>query len=520
MNRNWLKFLLGLSAILVAGCAAYFSVTGLGVLFSGASVAVMIMAGSLEFAKLVSATYLKQRWKEIKGLNKWYLTIAVIILMIITSAGIFGFLSNAFQQQNIRLEQVQREISVWDTKIKSDSQQIASLTVQLNNLQANQGKILENGKVNNRLLRSVDNRDKQSGKLQDKINSLQDSSIVYNGKINDIKNKNIDLEREIGGFRFVAESFNLPLNSVVKFFIIMIVFVFDPLAIALVIAFNQVVVLKRKEEPKEEDPIDASDLVAEVSRVRLTEDELQKLEERLIKKDKQNKTNNQDNTDGSINKNNNYKEKDKGGDGVDAKNGKERQKRFNQDDTQGPPINPNIQSPHYDGDTKEGSDKKNPTINPNIQSPNYEGGDEHKKEPVINVQNPEQNNVSDNTQQPEVVNNEHKPTPEVVETPTPIPTPSEQIIEPTQSPENASEMMVTTNEDIIESIPLDDEVSNWDLPEETYEPTIEEETENISTIEPSEGPEGEEFSTITPEMENIFHYDEQIVISEEEEKKK
>jgi hypothetical protein len=284
---NWLKVLLGFSALLVAGCAAYFSVTGLGVLFSGASIAVMIMASSLEFAKLVCATYLKQKWNVIKGLNKWYLTASVVVLMLITSAGIFGFLSNAFQQQNIKLQQVEREISVWDTKVKSDSQQIASLTVQLNNLQSNQGKILDGGTVNNRLLKSVDNRDVQSQKLQDKINSIQDSTVAYNSKINEIKNDNIELEREIGGFRFVAESFNLPLITVVKFFIILIVLVFDPLAVALIIAFNQMLSddSKPKEkndpEPNVEPIINASDLVAEVSKVRLSEEDFKKLEEVL-----------------------------------------------------------------------------------------------------------------------------------------------------------------------------------------------------------------------------------------------
>ena len=68
---NWLKILVAISAITIAGSAAFFSVTGLGVLFSGAAVAVMIMAGSLEFAKLVTATYLKQEWDSIKGINKW-----------------------------------------------------------------------------------------------------------------------------------------------------------------------------------------------------------------------------------------------------------------------------------------------------------------------------------------------------------------------------------------------------------------------------------------------------------------
>lgn len=285
---NWLKILLGISAILVAGCAAYFSVTGLGVLFSGASVAVMIMAGSLEFAKLVSATYLKQQWENIKGLNKWYLTIAVATLMIITSAGIFGFLSNAFQQQNIRIEQVQREITVWETKIKTNDDQVTVLSKQVSDLQTNQGKIIDKGNVNKSLLRSVDNRDKQIQKLQDKISILQDSSLSYNQKINEIKNNNIGLEKEIGGFRFVAQSFDLPLNTVVKFFIFLIVFVFDPLAIALVIAFNQLL-MGGKSNKKEEEPTDPKDFVDEVTRVRLSDDDLNILEKYLNNPPKPNK---------------------------------------------------------------------------------------------------------------------------------------------------------------------------------------------------------------------------------------
>jgi ABC-type Co2+ transport system permease subunit len=278
--KNWLKYLVALAAIMIAGTAAYFSVTGLSILFSGAAVAVMVMAGSLEFAKLVTATYLKQSWDEFKGFNKWYLTTAVIILMIITSAGIFGYLSNAFQQQNIKLEQVQREIDVWNNKITSNNQQITNFTTQLTSLQSNQGKILDNGKVNNRLLRSVDNRDKQTNKISDKISELQGENVKYNEEINKIKDKNIDLEKEVGGFRFVAESFGVPLKSVVKFFIILIVVVFDPLAIALVIAFNQLVM--KKEEEVRSNPKDLKDFVDESTRVHLSEDDLKKLEEVLM----------------------------------------------------------------------------------------------------------------------------------------------------------------------------------------------------------------------------------------------
>ena len=185
---NWLKYLVGLSALIIAGCAAFFSVTGLGVLFSGAAVSVMVMAGSLEFAKLVTATYLKQEWDTIKGINKWYLTTAVVILMAITSAGIFGYLSNAFQQQNIKLDQVQREINVWNNKIEYTNQQITTLQGQQKDLSSTQNTLIQKGSVNSRLLRSVDNRDKQSSTINKKINSLILSNISSNNLVNDNKN--------------------------------------------------------------------------------------------------------------------------------------------------------------------------------------------------------------------------------------------------------------------------------------------------------------------------------------------
>lgn len=285
MNENWLKYLVALSAILIAGSAAYFSVTGLGVLFSGAAIAVMVMAASLEFAKLVTATYLKQKWSEIGGLNKWYLTSAVAILMLITSAGIFGYLSNAFQQQNLLLQQVDRKILVHSTKIEQNESQIKQLSTQITESNTNQGKILDNGKVNSRLLRSVDNRDKQISKLNDRIAELQKENAAENDSINKIKTDNISLEKEVGGFRFVAEAFGVELNSVVKFFIILIVIVFDPLAVALIISFNQLVMNGKKKEEDEEiesTPDDLKDFVDESSRLHLSDDDLKKLEEVLL----------------------------------------------------------------------------------------------------------------------------------------------------------------------------------------------------------------------------------------------
>jgi hypothetical protein len=247
---NWLKYLVGFSALIIAGCAAFFSVTGLGVLFSGASTAVMVMAGSLEFAKLVAATYLKQKWNEIQGFNKWYLVSAVALLMLITSAGIFGYLSNAFQVQSLKLQQVDREILVHSTKIDQNTIQITQLSTQISEFNKNQGKILDGGKVNSRLIRSIDNRDKEIAKINKKIGDLQDQNAKENEKINEIKTTNIDLEKEVGGFRFVADAFGVELKNVVKFFIFLIVIVFDPLAVALIIAFNGLIETKKQKQKR------------------------------------------------------------------------------------------------------------------------------------------------------------------------------------------------------------------------------------------------------------------------------
>ncbi len=261
---NWLKVLVGLSAIVVAGCAAYFSVTGLGVLFAGASVSVMVMAGSLEAAKLVAATYLKQEWDVLKGFNKWYLTIAVATLMLITSAGIFGYLSNAFQQQNLSLQKVERDISVYQNQITKNDAEVNRFTTQLNNLQqirnsqeTNLSKQIDKDKSTTRVSQMIRNADKEISSISKRIDELTKQNNVSLDSINAIKNANINLEREVGGFRFVADAFGVPLNDVVKFFILIIVLVFDPLAVALIIAFNGLIMKRREEKIMEK--IDSKD---------------------------------------------------------------------------------------------------------------------------------------------------------------------------------------------------------------------------------------------------------------------
>jgi len=217
------------------------------------------MAGALELAKLVSATYLKQEWDTLKGFNKWYLTISVATLMLITSAGIFGYLSNAFQQQNLELQKVERDISVYQTQIDKNDGEIARYTTQLTNQQnirnsqeSNLSKQIDKDKSTSRVTQMIRTADKEIASVSKRIDELTIQNNVALDSINSIKNNNIELEREVGGFRFVAEAFNVPLNDVVKFFILIIVLVFDPLAVALIIAFNGLIMKRNEEDDKSE----------------------------------------------------------------------------------------------------------------------------------------------------------------------------------------------------------------------------------------------------------------------------
>jgi len=240
-----IRILLGIAALLVAGCAAFFSVTGLGLLFHGAAISVMIMASTLEFAKLVSAAYLKQKWWDIGRFLKIYLTIAVVTLMFLTSMGIFGFLSDAFQQQSIVIEQVDRKIGVLNNKITLNNaeierynNQIANFSQIRNSQEINLSKMIERQQGTSKISGMIKNADAQIKLSSNRIDSLSSQNTIIYQQIDEVKNQNIDLEKQIGGFRFVAEAFGIELKKAVKYFILIIVFVFDPLAIALILAYN------------------------------------------------------------------------------------------------------------------------------------------------------------------------------------------------------------------------------------------------------------------------------------------
>jgi len=249
--RNSNQILIVIAAVLIAGCAAFFSITGLGLLFR--SVSVMVMAGSLEYGKIVTAAYVKNNWNQLSKALRIYLSSAVIILMIITSMGIFGFLSDAFQSQSLRLEMVDRQVQLINNKINSNTTEIARYNDNIKNYssirnsqEANFSKLVDRNGQTGRVNSMIKNADNQITQASKKIDSLQNVNILLYQNIDSVKNTNMDMEREVGGFRFIAESFNVPLKKAVKWFILMIVFVFDPLAIALVIALNSIT----KKEPE------------------------------------------------------------------------------------------------------------------------------------------------------------------------------------------------------------------------------------------------------------------------------
>ena len=243
--------LIGLSALLVAGSAAFFSVFGLSKLFAGATLSVIIMAGSLEFAKLVSASFLYRYWKSVNVLMRSYLTIAIVTLILITSAGIFGFLSNAYQGATIDFEKQTATLFYKEDRLVQLEEDKVYLKEELEQAIS---ELPENYRTAKRQLREDYNP---------KVLELNDMILGIKQEVGDLKVGLIETGVDVGPAIYLARIFGTDIDSVVKFFIFMLIFVFDPLAVVLVIAFNMTmgyreyeiynpeskVIMKDKEEP-------------------------------------------------------------------------------------------------------------------------------------------------------------------------------------------------------------------------------------------------------------------------------
>jgi hypothetical protein len=259
-----LPLIIALSALSVSASAAFYSITGLSKLFAGAAFAVIIMASSLEVAKLVIASLLYQYWNKINTLLKTYLTIAIIVLILITSAGIYGFLSSAYQDTANKSNIIDQQVLALETKKQSyieikggyskDKESLSKSTSELRSalskgtiLQSvdKKGNIITQESKGNRKAfeKQLSTSTQTEEKLNSKIDIINDSIFNIDAKILNIKT-NSTLTSELGPLKYLANLTGYPMDKIINWLLLIIIFVFDPLAIALVIsanfAFNQI----------------------------------------------------------------------------------------------------------------------------------------------------------------------------------------------------------------------------------------------------------------------------------------
>lgn len=247
-----------LASLALAGCAAYYSVFGLSKLFSAQAVAVIVMASILEASKLITASYLHRYWKRISILMRVYLTSALVVLMLITSIGIYGFLVSAYQETAYKLQNVEQEVAVLDLKRNRFQEQLTSIQSEKNTLNTNISE-LTSGLANNviqyrdregnlitttssatrkaletQLNQSVERRDR----LSDKEIALTDSVSNIDTHILSLQTES-DVAAEIGPLKYVASITGQDTDRVVNWFILLFIFVFDPLAVILLVSANK-----------------------------------------------------------------------------------------------------------------------------------------------------------------------------------------------------------------------------------------------------------------------------------------
>ena len=224
-SKNFSK-LVGISALLIAFSAAFFSVFGLSKLFAGAELSVIIMASSLEFGKLVAASFLYRYWDRINLLQKFYMTFATVVLVIITSAGIFGFLSNAYQGATVEFEKESTNLLFKEDRLKQLQEDKLYLKEELDQAIAD---LPDNYRTARRKLRED---------YQPQIAQINKQMIDLKGEIGELKTALVETGVDVGPVIYLARTFQTDIDTVVKFFIFILIFVFDPMAVMFVISYN------------------------------------------------------------------------------------------------------------------------------------------------------------------------------------------------------------------------------------------------------------------------------------------
>lgn len=258
LKKGFLPFLVAFSALSVSGSAAFYSVFGLSKLFAGASTEVIIMAGSLEVAKLVTASLLYQYWDTINKFLKYYLTVATIILVIITSMGIYGFLSAAYQDTFNQLTYVENEKEFLQqktnfyqqdvTRYEKELQQILDNITSLSNARSVSIQVKDTsvvGGVRNTIstvdLRLAQDRLRIEENKREDVNLKRDIAVdslrKYQRQILELDN-NVEVAGELGPLKYLSGLTGLPMDKIINVLLLIIIFVFDPLAVSLVVAAN------------------------------------------------------------------------------------------------------------------------------------------------------------------------------------------------------------------------------------------------------------------------------------------
>jgi hypothetical protein len=273
-ENKYFPYIVAISAISISFSAAFYSIFGIGKMFAGASTNVMVMAASLEFAKLVIASLLYRFWDEINKALKVYLTIACFVLIVITSAGIYGFLSSAYQEtankvENVdkntaviekRKQMIQRQLDQAEKQLELKSTRQNTLSDMRNRQQSNADNLIAQNRSTSSVRTQMNQLSKESKSLDDDIKVLQDTIASKTQQINDLDleilnvSSNNDIANEIGPLKFIAKITGKSLDQVVNWFIIALMLVFDPLAIALVVAANFVFSYVSEKKKTEESP--------------------------------------------------------------------------------------------------------------------------------------------------------------------------------------------------------------------------------------------------------------------------
>jgi hypothetical protein len=258
--------LIAFSALSVSASAAFYSVSGLSKLFAGASLAVIIMATSLEISKLVIASLLYQYWDRMNKVLRTYLTIAAGVLILITSMGIYGFLSGAYQQTANQDNLVTQQVTALETKKLLYEQSRDNLLKEKQSLSELRGTLSKGSttqytdrkgnlvvRTNTAAIRNIESAAKSDEKLSSKLDIVNDSIFALETKILEVKTQG-ETTSELGPLKYLSELTGVEMNRIINWLLLVIIFVFDPLAIALVIAANFAFaqIQTKKEYPLEE----------------------------------------------------------------------------------------------------------------------------------------------------------------------------------------------------------------------------------------------------------------------------